>query len=347
MYRLYMEENKSDIDLIILHYLQKTISDEEMRILMDWLKEKEENKTLFFQTKDVFELHSNGLYPTKEYIQESKERLFSKIRKTEEAKAEESSMSRKREARISFFKYMAIAVVAIGLTLGVQHLLTPEEIITYTELDIESGPRMGHITLPDGTKAFLNASTKLRFPDKFEKNSRVVYLDGEAFFDVISNEKAPFIVHSSKQRIRVLGTKFNVMDYTEDDYAITTLVSGKIDLATIDETGEATKTMELHPDQQVFYSRTNKHIALSNIKTDMNRIWVNKIYHFKNEPLKMITSRLEKLYGVKISILNETLKDTEFTGTFKLGQDLNEVLSIINFERLFTYERTENEIFIK
>jgi len=233
------------------------------------------------------------------------------------------------------------------LTLGVQYILTSEPEITYTELDIESGPRMGHITLSDGTKVFLNASTKLRYPNKFDKKLREVYLDGEAYFDVIGNEKAPFIVHSNKQRIRVFGTKFNVMDYSDDDYAITTLVSGKIDLTTINETEGASDPIVLQPDQQVFYSKTNKHITLSNIKTDINRTWVNKIYHFKDEPLSQITSRLEKLYGIKISILNKDLENTAFTGTFKFGQELEEVLHIVNFEKLFTYEITENEIFIK
>lgn len=342
-----MEENKSAISSIILHYLQETISDEEMRILMQWLKEKEENKTLFFQTKEIYELKNKGLYPTQKEIQESKERLLSKIRKEESKESDDLNVFRRKQARISLSKYIAIAIASICLTLGIQYLLTSEEEIVYTELNIESGPRMGHVTLPDGTKAFLNASTKLRFPDKFDKKSREVYLDGEAYFDVIGNKKSPFIVHSSKQKIRVLGTKFNVMDYSDDDYAITTLVTGKIDLTTINETGESSTPIVLEPDQQVFYSKANKHVALSNVKTDINRTWVNKIYHFKDTPLAQIASRLEKLYGIKINILNETLEHTEFTGTFSLGQKLEDVLYIINFEKLFSYEITGDEIFIK
>jgi len=83
MYCLYMTKNKTDIESIILHYLQESISEDEMKILQEWLDEKKENKVLFFQTKEVYELRNKGLYPTQKEIQESKERLFSKIREEE------------------------------------------------------------------------------------------------------------------------------------------------------------------------------------------------------------------------------------------------------------------------
>ena len=339
-------EYTNNIASIILRYLQKTISIEEMKILMEWLNEKEENKVLFFQTKEVYELMYKDRYPCIEEVQESKERLLNKIRKEENESAEKNTL-KKKQIQSSFAKYIAIAITSIGLTLGIEYFLTPKEKIIYSELNIESGPRKGFLTLADGTKVFLNASTKFRFPDKFGKISREVFLDGEAYFDVISNEKAPFIVHSSKQTIRVLGTRFNVMDYSEDDYAITSLVNGKIDLSTISESGVSSEPIILQPNQQVFYNKSNELTTLSNIKIDLSRTWVNKIYHFKDEPLGQIASRLEKMYGIKISILNETLKNTEFTGTFKLDQELDEVLQIINFERLFSYEIVNEEVFIK
>ena len=342
-----MEKNKNDIATIIIHCLQGSISEEEMKMLIEWLKNKDENKILFFQIKKIYDLQKKDLFPTESEVQESKERLFSKIKRMADEKNKADSLIKAKQTRLSLLKYTAIAIIAVGLTLGIQFILTPEEKTIYTELNIESAPRMGYITLPDGTEVFLNASTKLRYPDKFEKESREVYLDGEAYFDIMHNEKSPFIVHSSKQKIRVLGTKFNVMDYSDDDYAITTLVTGKINLTTIDETGESSPPILLEEDQQFFYSSTTKQITLSKTETDLSRTWVNKIYHFKNEPLKRIMSRLEKLYGIKISIINSALENTEFTGTFRLGQELEEVLRIINFEKLFTYEIKEDEIFIK
>jgi ferric-dicitrate binding protein FerR (iron transport regulator) len=111
---------------------------------------------------------------------------------------------------------------------------------------------MGHILLPDGTKVFLNASTKFRYPNEFNRTNREVYLDGEAYFDVTANKNSPFIVRTSKQKIRVLGTKFNVMDYAEDDFAITTLVSGKIELVPFDESNEIKEPVNLTTESTIF-----------------------------------------------------------------------------------------------
>lgn len=342
----YMEENKN-IESIILHYVQGDIAEDEMKVLMAWVKENEENKTLFFQVKNNYEMRPGGLMPTKDELLESKDRLLEKIRKEEEKERIAQSELHRRTKRISLYKYVAVAVVCICCTLGAQYLLTRNTAPLYTELDMESGPRMGHMTLPDGTKVVLNASTKLRFPDKFEKDQRNVYLDGEAYFDVVKNAKAPFIVHTDKQKITVLGTQFNVMDYADDDYAITTLVSGKVKMQTANEEGKYGEAVILKPSQQLFFNRQTKQLALSTVKLDMSRTWVNKVYHFKEEPLIQITSRLEKLYGVKIHIQNEELKNAQCTGTFGLEQELEEVLRIINFEKLFTYKTVDEEIYIE
>lgn len=341
-----MNENKT-IETVILRYLQKNISEEEMKELMSWIKENEEHKEMFFQMKNTYDLRVGGLFPTADEMEESKKRLFTKIAKAEETERVLQMEQKKKRRLQTLGKYAAVALVCIMATLGVQYIMNTKSPRLYTELDMESGPRMGHMTLPDGTKVILNASTKLRFPDKFEKDMREVYLDGEAYFDVIRNEKAPFIVHTDKQKIRVLGTQFNVMDYSVDDYSITTLVSGAIQMQAVGKTGEYGDPVILKPNQQVFFNKENNHLALSNIEINMSRTWVNKVYHFKSEPLLQITTRLEKLYGIQIHIQNEELKETEFTGTFGLDQELDEVLRIINFEKQFTYEKTEDEIFIK
>lgn len=318
-----------------------------MKALQAWLDESEENKELFFQIKNLYELREGGLYPTEDEMKGSKKRLFDKIKKVEEKEEAIQITLRKRKNLISIYKYIAVAIVCVCCTLGIQYLLNRKTGIQYTELAMESGPRMGHMTLPDGTKVVLNASTKLRFPDKFEKNLREVFLDGEAYFDVKRNEKAPFIVYTDKQKISVLGTKFNVLDYSDDEYAITTLVSGKVQMQTIDETGTLGKPVILEPSQQMFFNKQTKHQALSAVKLDMNRTWVNKVYHFKDEPLAQIVSRLEKLYGVKIHIENEELKNVECTGTFGLEQELDEILHIINLDKFFTYRTVDDEIFIE
>ncbi|MDH6305681.1 transmembrane sensor [Parabacteroides sp. PF5-5] len=337
-----MEEH-SNIEAIILHYLQHTISEDEMRVLMAWVKESEENKKLFFQLKNTYDLQ-RGLYPSPEEIKDSKERLLAKLHKIEESERQKQIKQAKGRRLMSLYKYTAVAVLCIGLTLGMQHLFNSGKATQYVELDLEAGPRMSHMTLSDGTKVVLNASSKLKFPEKFNKNVREVFLDGEAYFDVVKNEKIPFVVRTDKQVITVLGTQFNVMNYSADDYAITTLVSGSIQLQSI---GESNEEVVLKPNQQAFFNKNTNQLALSSVKIDLDRTWVNKLYHFRKEPLHLIAARLEKIYGVNIQIKNDSIRNIECTGTFGLDQKIEEVLRLINFEKLFTYKIKGDDIIIE
>lgn len=338
-------DNYKNIEHIIIHFFQGNITEEEMKMLMDWFNGSDRNKQLFFQLKNMHESLKGKSALTPDDIRKSKERLFEKINKTEKVNnQQQTSLLRRKQLGIGL-RYTAVAIIACILTFGVQRAFNKNG-NTFIEFDLESGPRMSHMTLPDGTKVVLNASSKLKFPEKFNK-TREVYLDGEAFFDVVSNTKNPFIVYTSKQKIQVLGTKFNVMDYSVDDYSITTLVSGKIKMQPVSEDGDWGDDIYLKANQQIFFNNKTNQLALSDIKIDNKRTWVNKVYHFKAEPLFQITKRLEKIYGIKINIANEELKDVEYTGTFGLDQEIDAVLKIINFDHQFSYSQTNNEITIQ
>ena len=245
---------------------------------------------------------------------------------------------------LSIFKYAAAAVIVSLLTLGVQkYFHNDNHPVIYTELDVASGPRMSRLTLPDGTKIVLNASSKFKFPDRFDEDVREVFLDGEAFFEVAHNEKIPFVVHTGKQKINVTGTVFNVMDYSVDDYALTTLVSGSVEVQLLSETKEQQKMYVLKPNQQIFINKIPAEVTFSNVKIDPDRTWMNKIYHFHNEPLIRIMQRLEKFYGVKIDFTDEKLQNEKYTGTFPTNIAIDEILKIINYEKQFSYT-IKNEI---
>lgn len=310
-----------------------------MQTLVNWINESADNKQTFFRLKKMYDESNLKLYPVAEDIEKNKKRLLRTIEKKETAKHQKLRL-------YTFIRYAAVAVITLVLTIG-GISISNKSAVNFIELDVESGPRMSHMTLPDGTKVVLNASTKLKFPDKFDKKIREVYLDGEAFFDVTSNKKIPFIVYTDKQRIEVLGTQFNIMDYAIDDYSITTLISGKIKMQSVTEDGNWGEEVYLKPDQQVFFNSKTHQLALSDIKIDTKRTWVNKVYHFKAEPLQQITKRLEKIYGVKINIANDDLKQVAYTGTFGLDQEIETVLKIINFDRQFTYTYVNDEIIIQ
>ena len=329
-------EEINQIESIILHYIQGNISEKEIRELYNWLDEKENNKHFFFKLKEIYDLRKGGLYPEKEEITQSLLRLTEKMKAGDLIKHKTPANIKNR--LIGLYKYAATALIFIFLTLSIQMLFHKDKSVMYTELNVESGPRMSRLTLPDGTKVVLNASTKFKFPNSFNNELREVFLDGEAFFDVVHNEKTPFVVHTEKQKINVLGTEFNVMDYSSDDYTITTVIKGSVKVQYPSEKGDSENEYILKPNQQIFFNKATSEAIMTNEKIDFTRSWVNKVYHFNNEPLLMIAQRLEKIYGIKICITTESLKDVRYTGTFLTNLGIADVLKIINFDKQFSYK---------
>lgn len=339
-----MDNRDAHIESAIVNYLQGNLSEDEMKIMVSWINESEENKELFFRVKEIYDLRKGGLYPDTKEMDAGWKQLSAKIRNGRKEKAASAKKHLVRE----LYRYAAVAVIFVCLTLGIQYLFSGEEPVVYSELNMEAGVRMSHITLSDGTKVVLNASSVFKYPDRFGKERREVFLDGEAFFEVRRNGEIPFIVNTSRQIIHVPGTSFNVMDYSADDYAITTLVNGRIKLQVKDESGRSeTEKIILKPGQQAFLDKTSERVTLSDIKIDPSRTWVNKLFHFRDEPLLRITQRMEKLYGVNIIIENEELVNEAYTGTFPLDVEIEEILKIINFDKRFTYTIKDEKITIQ
>jgi ferric-dicitrate binding protein FerR (iron transport regulator) len=137
------------------------------------------------------------------------------------------------------------------------------------------------------------------------------------------------------------------MDYSADEYAITTLVSGSVEVQPIGADSVPGITYRLKPNQQVFLDKMTSELTAEDIKIDPARTWVNKMYHFRDEPLYRITQRLEKIYGLKINITDEALKDDKYTGVFRLESPIEEVMEIINYQKQFTYRINESGVIIK
>ncbi|MDR3329207.1 MAG: DUF4974 domain-containing protein [Prevotellaceae bacterium] len=317
-----------------MHFLQGDISEEEMRELNLWLGKSEENKRLLFQMKDIYDRRKGGLLPDSKEVEQSWLRLQRKLQ----------SRSRNRWW-VAPLRYAVAAAIAVFVTLAAQKLFDAQA-PTYAELSVEAGPRMSHITLPDGTKVVLNGSTKFRFPDRFNGDLREVFLDGEAFFSVAHNPAAPFVVLTSRQKICVTGTTFNVMDYAADDYAITTLVGGSVTVQELSASGKAGATHQLHPGEQAYWDKVQQKMTLSAVQIDTSRTWVNKIYHFRDETLLNITQRLEKIYGIRIRIADEALKAERYTGTFPTNAGIENVLDIFNFEKNFSFEVNDDGVVV-
>lgn len=147
------------------------------------------------------------------------------------------------------------------------------------------------ITLPDGTKAWLNATSSIRYPSRFTGQERQIVTTGEVFLDVAHDKTRPFIVNSNGQRIQVLGTAFNVRSYTET--TITTLVRGRIALTSLTEN----RLVTLKPGQQAVSS--GKDIQVSTVDPSDYIAWTEGMILDKDASLFEICQELERWYDVR------------------------------------------------
>ncbi len=180
------------------------------------------------------------------------------------------------------------------------------------------------ITLPDGTKVWLNAGSSLKYPMSFAKNERRVRLEGEAFFEVTKDSARPFKVLSKGQEIEVLGTAFNVNAYPDNTTIKTTLVKGKVKLSNNNRYSEA---IYLLPGQQSTNTNNGK-IQLANVDTAPFTAWKEGLFYFDETPLSDALQQIGRWYNVEVKYKGE-VPQTHFYGRIKRSKPLREVLDVL------------------
>ncbi|MDR2130055.1 MAG: DUF4974 domain-containing protein [Odoribacteraceae bacterium] len=196
-----------------------------------------------------------------------------------------------------------------------------EEHARYNQLIVPRGCEFS-AQLPDGSTVWLNSATSLRFPVKFARDARTVYLDGEAYFKVMPDEKMPFRVISGNQIITVRGTCFNVSAYSDDPTWHVTLVDGKVSVRTEEEAGERF----LKPSQQLLFYKSTGRDEVNTVETETYTAWTRGQIYFKLSPLEDIIKRLERWYNFTISYEEEALKQVQFRGGINKYRPLEETL---------------------
>lgn len=193
------------------------------------------------------------------------------------------------------------------------------EKVVYNTLSIPLGAEYS-VILPDNTKVSLNSGSELRYPVAFNNNSREVFLQGEAYFEVQKDSTKEFIVHTEQMDIRVLGTSFNVKAYPEQDMIATTLTQGQI------QVNCDSQLYNIIPGKQLTYHKKNKKIDIQEVDTELYSSWKNGYYKFEEMPLEEIMSTLALWYNLEIFYQIPDKKMIMFTGQLKRYDDVTQLL---------------------
>lgn len=245
-----------------------------------------------------------------------------------------------RTSQFTFYKKMIrVAAVLIPLfVLAGGYLYYASTTRRLIEVSVAYGESR-HLVLPDSSEIWLNAGTTFKYPETFTGKERLVYLAGEAYFSVKKDSSKPFIVKASQMSVTVLGTRFNVKAYPDDEKIITTLASGKVEVNVPSQSPEI-----LSPNEQLTYNKKTSHINIAEISAADTDSWVTGKLIFTNASLTEIKQTLERRYNITISNRIPLAGNTRYTVRFLQNENLEQVLNVLGDIIGFDYKKNGTNI---
>lgn len=208
------------------------------------------------------------------------------------------------------------------------------------------------VVLPDGSRVWLNAASSIKYPTVFDGNERLVYLTGEAYFEIKKNHDKPFRVHFTTPSaggegregvIEVLGTHFNVNAYPNEALIKTTLLEGQIrEWANTAEAHQPERSVMLQPGQQAQLKNTaigSGHIrVITDADLEEAIAWKNGLFYFDNVDIQAIMRQVERWYKVQV-VFKGRVPARRFAGQVARTANLSQVLKILEYSKVhFTIE---------
>ena len=310
---------------ILYRYFEGKASDSEVGVVRKWLDESPENKGIFMKERKLYDvMHLSG--KPEPVIIKAKTKIHPVLREI----------------------YRTVAVSAVVLLFifiyREYRVVDKEDVIEqFQTISVPVGQRI-NITLPDGTTVWLNARTTIKYPLTFNKEKRQVSLDGEAYFEVVEDKKKPFVVQTSKGSLEVLGTEFNVEDYSDMENFETMLFGGSVRIVPNDSSLQA---VTLNPTYKASLDKD----GLSVVQVDDYSVyrWREGLICFKDDPFSKIMNDFEKYYGLKIIVENDNVKKQYYSGKFRQTDGIDYALRVLQKDIRFDYARDDDNsvIYIK
>lgn len=311
---LYIDSKKMEKELLYKLFSGRA-SDEEVTEIRNWTSKSVENEHQLYEERFLFDAI-----------------LFNKTSDSQKSKTEKTF-------RRPFLYGSVAAILLLLLMLQWNHVFQTKnnnEAMLNT-IVVPAGQRIS-LTLSDGSEVWLNSSSEISYPSSFDKNTRDVYLKGEAFFDVSKNADKKFVVHTADCAVEVLGTTFNIEAY--DDYPFSaSLLTGSVKILHKTNINES---VILSPGQNVVFK--NDKFVINPIKNNDFLSWKDGLIVFKNIEFEALMKKLEKNYGIQILIKNNSLKEYACSGKFRTSDSIDEILRVLQLDAGFAIEKVNDKI---
>lgn len=322
-----MESNTHIYQLIQLSF-ENRLSPEQKAELQNWINESAANEAELKKISRTFEL-ANQLKAMKK-INTGKD--------LEIVKSKFKKQSTMKHLLLQYQKIAAILLLPLFLfSLWMIYSRFSGEITSPVSKIMETNHGVrSQIVLADGSKVWLNAGSKLYYPEEFKGKTREVKLEGEAYFEVESDKEHPFYVNIGELKVKATGTKFNITNYKAGDNIYIYLRHGKVQLVAENENREV-EHLKMKEGEIVTYARSSRSFSQDNSNGEKFIGWTEGKLIFRNDNIKDVAARLGYWYNAEITVADNSLNEYIFTATFKY-ETLDEALELLSFSSPISYK---------
>lgn len=315
--------NQTRLQLLFAKYLQRTCTPQEIEELVNLLEQADADEQLEAPMQAVWDKHKkNDLANTVDW-----KLMYQRI-----TSADEKAHPIHVRHTINWKKYVAAAVLIPLVGISIYWFATRQKAITTNQVAAanpaavkkQTGSGRQTIHLPDGSTVVLNQGSRLNYPSSFNGKTRNVYLTGEGFFDIQHNPRQPFIVHTGKISVKVLGTAFNIKTTTLNQDVEVTVTRGKVQVLNEDKSIGI-----LSASQQLSYNTANG--AVTQLKVDTLPViaWKPAEIFYNDISMEEVATRLEKRFAVAIEFSNPAIKNCRVSATFSEDDLPEEILAVV------------------
>lgn len=350
-----MSDEISDDQLI--HYFAGECSEEEAAEIKAWINAdpvRQRRVRRLFRIWKAAEQDSDQSHDVDAMWQDLERRLGFSSPQQEEPKPDQGARSHpersRREPQSRFpvskpsYRVAALGMISALVLATILWVLTQDHVIGVSSnvrtITTKAGQR-ATVQLEDGTRVTLNAESRLKLPPEFGDDSREVNLEGQAFFEVESEDDRPFRVHAGGAVTEVMGTRFNVGAYP-DDSAVNVVVTEGI-VAVRSESDREENNVMLMEQQLASVSRANSSVVRKEVDPSQYVAWTNGRLVFKNAEFPEVARRLHRWYGLKVELIGKSESVDHLNSTFK-DEPVSEVLRIIAETLDLQYKRKKKTV---
>ena len=351
------------IEELIYRQLKNDLSKDERDFLFAWYEASDNNKKLYADYCVLFK--SREIEIARSFFEKNKEREWARL----SLRLQSDRLLNGKFMR-AIGSYAAVALIAFFIGTATLWYFQPQTDDTLQRIEVPLGAK-SRITLPDGSKVWLNSGSALSYHNGFGKKNRRLKLEGEGCFDVVSNKSLPFEVFSGDVKIKVLGTKFNMKSYSDDETTKVTLIEGSLNIST---SFNSRHSRTIVPNQQAIIDKRSRRLSVKKVDAFNYALWtipkkedvtqkhivrdeklpdlvvpnttLRNILFFDEEPLNQIIRDLERAFNVSIELKESNIGTQRFYGDFRNDETIYEILDIITQNSNLSYEIQDRKIII-